>query len=74
MYYPPVDATTRKPRVYWLCPDCYQRRMKKLEQWLKEGYYFFHEIGTTATLEQLGYKSFNDYQSMVDRSSRYFNK
>jgi len=72
MYYPPVDVTTKKPRVYWLCPECYQWRIKKLDKWLREGYYFFHQIGTTATLEQLGFKSFDEYQKRIDRSNKYF--
>jgi len=61
MYYPPVNAKTMKPRTYWLCPECYQRRVEKLDLWLKEGYYYFHQEGVTATLEQLGLEKLEDY-------------
>ena len=61
LYYPPVDAKTMKPETYWLCPDCYQVHIKKLEEWKKDGYYIFHQDGTVATPEQLGLENLEDY-------------
>jgi len=66
MYYPPIDSAIERPRIWWLCPECYQQRMKKLDRLLKEGYYYFRDIGTTATLEQLGYRTFDEYLRSLD--------
>lgn len=60
LYYPPVDVNTRMPNTYWLCPDCYQVHIKKLEEWKKDGYYIFQD-GVVATLEQLGLEKLEDY-------------
>ncbi|UCC21100.1 MAG: hypothetical protein JSV62_07440 [Promethearchaeota archaeon] len=66
MYYPPVDVEKENPRFYWLCPECYKLRIEKLEWWMKEGYYYFRDIGTTATLEQLGFKDLDEYMKSLD--------
>lgn len=63
MYYPPIDIKIKKPRAYWLCPECYQKRIEILEQWLRDGYYYFHQSGETATLEQLGLEKLEDYKA-----------
>ncbi|KKN63775.1 hypothetical protein LCGC14_0498140 [marine sediment metagenome] len=61
MHYPPVSASVREPRTWWLCPECYQNRMEILELYKKEKYYYYHKTGMTATLDQIGLKKLKDY-------------
>ena len=62
MFYPPVDPEVMKPRTWWLCPECYEKRMEILKMYRKEKYYYFHEWALTTTLAQAGLESLEDYE------------
>lgn len=61
MFYPPVDVRKRPPETYWLCPECYEEEMDDFNYYKDKKYYFFHQDGTFASLEELGIDKLEDY-------------
>ena len=61
MYYPPVNVKETPPKTFWLCPECYEKEMDSFNYYQDKKYYFFHQDGTFASLEELGIDKLEDY-------------
>ena len=73
-YYPPLSESEKAERrkTYWLCPNCYEERMKRIEENKKDKVYIFHEHNFCASLKELGIDKVEDIKDLIEEESKYF--
>lgn len=64
--YPPRKEGERDTSVFWLCPDCYDERMRKIELFRKENYVDFWIWGHQVYLNSLGLKDIHEYLNLPE--------
>ncbi len=69
LYHPPVDIKKTPPKTFWLCPDCYEQELSNLKHHKDNNYYFFQD-GTFASLKELGFKTFEEYDLEIQRLNK----
>lgn len=74
-FYPPLSESEKAEMenlTYWLCPDCYEERMKRVEENIKEKVYDFREYGFCGSLKELGIDKVEDIKELIEEENKYF--
>ena len=62
--YPPFEKNEAKFDSFWLCPECYESFIAKIEEYKQEGYFYFRNYKIIDSLENLGINSLDDLERL----------
>ena len=76
-WYPPLsdeEKARRETLTFWLCLECYEERMRRLEKNKDEKVYHFWEYGFDASLQELGIDKVEDFDKIIEEERKYLDE